>query len=81
MKYPPCFGSQESWDIWLKKAKESGLEDPEKNYCVDCTPSYQELAKRYQVCDKPDTFFIVVYSDDDEVEIVGISPDDYMLEW
>lgn len=75
--FPPCFGSKETWEIWLNNAKSSGVQDPETNFCIDCTPQYQELAVTYNVCARPATFFLHVVNDDGDAEIVGISlPDD-----
>jgi len=73
MGHPRCFESQKLWDEWLDKAKASGLEDPEYNFCIDCTPQYKAKSLAENVCERPSTFFLSIATDEGESEVIGIS--------
>lgn len=74
MNYPTCFNSQYEFDTYVEQSRLSGIEEPESNYCLDCTISYQAEMIDINRCPRPDTFFVFIMEDDtEEYESVGIS--------
>ena len=72
--YPLCFETEGDFNTWVSSAVELGIEDAEYNFCLDCLPAYQLLAKRNGVCVSPQTFFVPFLDDDGEEELIGIRP-------
>ena len=72
--YPSCFESESDYNLWLESAEEEGIDNPEYNFCISCTPEFQAIAKRLGVCGSPQTFFVPILNEDGETELIGIRP-------
>ena len=70
---PPCFDTQEQYDGWVELATEAGIEEPEKNYCIDCLPVLKAYAISLGECTFPRTFFIDAKDEDGEDFVFGVA--------
>ena len=53
---PACFDSDEQWHEWASQADLS--ESPRYQYCIDCTPAYQDKMHAAGRCAHPDAVLV-----------------------
>lgn len=74
MNYPPCFENQAHYDEYIELSKDSGVNEPEKNFCLDCTMNYKARMLSETKCSRPDSIFLLKREEDTgELEVVGVS--------
>lgn len=53
MEYPPCFGSSNNFEAWVRQSEKDGLEDPRLSFCLYCSTAFQKLMDKQGKCINP----------------------------